>query len=73
MEPKQKAIELYNKCLLYISKSDPIAAKACATICADEILSQLNNDNIVWDNNTDEDEPTIDEYWEQVKEEISKI
>lgn len=67
---REKASELYNKCLLYINSSDKIGAKACACICVDEI------DRLIVQS-TPKDDPYANlpslEYWQEVKEEIQKI
>lgn len=69
MTPKEKAVEMYNKCLLYINTENRtdlrIGAKGCCGIWVQEILKEIpmytGNINPKW------------EFWNNVKEELQNL
>jgi hypothetical protein len=67
MTPKEKAEEMYDKCLNKIQGLEGIvwweSAKQCALIAVDEIISFGNQQGIR--------EPMM--YWNKVKEELIKL
>jgi len=70
MTPKEKAKELFDKMFEpnnhYMNKNieiDKIIAKQCALIAVDEILKITWVDKFL----------TVEEYWEEVKQEIEKL
>jgi hypothetical protein len=66
MSPKEKAKELFNKYATYVvmwtggSEVERQNCKQCALIAVDEILSAIGFS-------------VMDEYWQQVKQEIEKL
>ena len=67
MTPKEKAKELVSEmCLLDCRDENIIIAKQCALICVDKIL---NSHYRVFVGVL----PSIDKYWQEVKEEINKL
>ena len=69
MTPKEKAIELWNKFLLYAETEIPPEAannvRQCCIMCVDEIINCKHG----WNKSTSK----FVEYWNQVKEEITKL
>ena len=60
MTPKEKAKELYNKMR---REEYHLAAKYCALIAVDEILKITWVDKFL----------TVEDYWQEVKQEIEKL
>jgi hypothetical protein len=71
MTPKEKAEEIYNKCLDKIQGLEGIewweSTKQCAIIAVDEILSVLRLDNKCTSNKA------LVYWWILVKEELQKL
>jgi hypothetical protein len=64
MTPKEKAVEIFNKMCNEVDELLPLDVKECALIAVDEIL-----DAIIGTYDFD----IINEYWEEVKQEIKKL
>jgi hypothetical protein len=71
MNPKEKAKELIDKFEYEIITPDHYEGKGCALLCVNEIIEatkSIPDASLVIDNEW----TTIGEYWQQVKEEITK-
>jgi len=76
MTPKEKAAELFNKMLDKAYEVDCLGgeymiAKRCAIVAVDELLTQLVDDDLYIEGETNIN--YVIEYWGKVKQEIEKL
>jgi len=74
MEPKEKALELFDKYykLLFLRETTKKIAVKCAIIAVDEILKVLTDKWTELEFFTQELADTVD-YWNSVKSELNKL
>ena len=62
MTPKEKALSIYNRMVVDFT-IDKEQSKACALVCADELIQYASNYGLPYD----------DEWYQEVKQEIEKL
>ena len=80
MRPQEKAIDLWNRFLLYAETEIPSEAdnnvRRCCIMCVDELIESsewMNHKYAIHPQSNPENWKYIKNYWEDVKQEIEKL